>query len=65
MNADEHGRKLHAVIIAKSLTRQSVADVLNVSPRTVNNWITGRTLPNLETYFKLRDLLGDYDGSIW
>lgn len=61
MTPEDHARWLSSAMKDKGLTRLQVADAVGVSARTVTNWVSGRTLPKLHDYFKLRDLLGVYD----
>lgn len=62
MDASEHGRKLQARLTEKGVDRQLLAGIVGVDSRTVGNWTRGRTLPTLEMYLRLCDVLGDYLG---
>lgn len=61
MNKAEHGAKLRAAMAEQERSRETVADVTGVSPRTVTNWTTGQTMPDDTDRAKLRRLLGNYD----
>lgn len=58
--AQRHKSPLMRLMGAKELTQEDVAECLNVTSRTVSNWVTGKTIPcfNLTDWHKLAKLLG-------
>lgn len=48
VNKEEFAKRLNNAIKNSTLSRQDVAEKLNVSLRTIENWCTGKTLPNIE-----------------
>lgn len=61
MNKVEHGTRLRTAMAQKATDRQTVAVALQVNPRTVTNWTTGKTLPNDRERAALRKLFPGYD----
>lgn len=41
----------------KGISQTQLAEIMNVSPQQVNNWVSGRTIPKMETLLKLSELL--------
>lgn len=42
-------------------TQQALADLIGRSPRTIRNWETDKTLPDVEDLAELRAVLGPFD----
>lgn len=61
MNKQEHGPRLKAAMAVRRMSRDKIAGLLDVAPRTVTNWTSGKTLPSDVERTQLREILGDYD----
>lgn len=55
MNQEKIGGLLKALRKEKNLTQQQLAEVVNVSNRTVSRWETGTNMPDLEMVIELAD----------
>ncbi len=42
----------------KNLTQEQLAEIMNVSPRTVSRWETGRNMPDIDVLIELSELYG-------
>jgi transcriptional regulator with XRE-family HTH domain len=51
--------QLFADIDATKITMSKLAREAGVSRMTLNNWRTGRTLPTLEKYLSVRQVIGE------
>ena len=51
--------QLFADIDAANITMSKLAREAGVSRMTLNNWRTGRTLPTLEKYLSVRQVIGE------
>lgn len=60
MDKVEHGNLLRRAIAAQGLDRQTVADAVGVSVRSITNWTTGANMPPERARAALVRLLGDY-----
>jgi len=45
------------ILVKKEITQKDFAEMLGVSPQQANNWISGRTIPRMETLLKMSELL--------
>lgn len=61
MDKAEHGAALKAAMGRHRLSRERVADHVNVRVRTITNWTSGATMPTPAERALLRELLGPYD----
>ena len=58
MNMEEIGDFLKSLRKSKGLTQQELADMLNVSNKTVSKWENGQGIPEMSTLLLLADLYG-------
>jgi transcriptional regulator with XRE-family HTH domain len=56
-----HGRALKDAMSRRSMGRETVAAAVGVKPRTITNWTSGTTMPEVREREILRKLLGPYD----
>lgn len=63
MNKQEHGTRLKAAMGLRRMSREDVALITGVKPRTVTNWTSGATMPSEAEKAALRKVLGDYDAA--
>lgn len=62
MNEDTYGARLQiARKRAGYKTQQQLADIVGVSGKTIRNYETGKTAPDVAMRDKLRRLLGNFD----
>lgn len=61
MNKQEHGLRLKGAMSLRGMSRDAVADLAGVKPRTVTNWTSGATMPSEGEKALLRAALGAYD----
>lgn len=62
MNTQTFGQRLQAARRRKGFkTQTALGDRLGVSGRTIRNYETGHTMPDLATLQQLREVLGDFD----
>lgn len=61
MNKQEHGRRLKSAMSLRGQSREAIADVADVTVRTVTNWTKGETMPTEGQKALLRAVLGVYD----
>ena len=45
-------------------TQQALGDVMGRSPRTIRNWETDKTLPDVADLAELREVLGNFDSGV-
>jgi transcriptional regulator with XRE-family HTH domain len=56
-----HGRRLVTAMARKPISNQTLADLLEVDPKTIGNWRNGRTMPSPEQLVRLEKALGPYN----
>lgn len=56
-----HGRRLVLAMAEKPIDNQTLADLLDVDPKTIGNWRAGRTMPAPEQLVRLERALGSYN----
>lgn len=61
MDKPTHAAKLRAAMATRGFERAVIVDALNVNPRTVTNWTTGKTMPSDRERAVLRTLMPGYD----
>lgn len=44
-------------LFRKGLSQTELAEVMEVSPQQVNNWVSGRVIPKMDTLLKLSEVL--------
>jgi len=50
--------KIKIILVQKDITQKEFAERLGVSPQQANNWISGRTIPRMETLIRMSEVLG-------
>ena len=58
MNSTAFGNKIYNLRKAKNLTQAQLAEILNVSPKTISRWETGEGYPEISILKPLADALG-------
>lgn len=58
MDLNASGKFLKKLRISQKLTQRQIADKLNVCPKTVSKWETGRGFPDITTINSLAQILG-------
>lgn len=61
MTKEAHGNRLRAVMAARGMSNEVLADAVGVGKKTVYNWRAGNTMPSDADRAKLRGILGAYD----
>lgn len=56
MNNKELGQRIKEYRTGLNLTQQQLADMVNISAKTVSHWETGYTLPDVNTLVKLTEI---------
>lgn len=49
--------RIKVILVEKDISQKEFAKMLGVSPQQANNWISGRTIPRMETLLKMSKLL--------
>lgn len=44
-------------LFKKGMSQKKLAEIMNVSPQQVNNWVSGRTIPQMDTLLRLSEIL--------
>ncbi len=52
------GRKIDRVLRIKGITTKGLAEAFNISEQSVSKWRHGRSLPELQNFYLLAQLLG-------
>lgn len=50
--------RLKIALVENKKTSKWLSEQLNVNPSTVSKWCTNTSQPDIETFFKISDLLG-------
>ena len=58
MDLNKCGKLLRDLRKANGMTQKQIADKLNILPKTVSKWETGRGFPDISIVSKLADILG-------
>ena len=54
----EEINRLKIALVENKKTSKWLSEQLNVNPSTVSKWCTNTSQPDIETFFKISDLLG-------
>lgn len=49
--------RIKIILVQKGISQKEFAEIFGVSPQQANNWISGRTIPRMETLLKMSEIL--------
>lgn len=49
--------RIKIILVQKEVSQKEFAKMMGVSPQQANNWVSGRTIPKMETLLKMSEIL--------